>query len=156
VAVLAAPSIGTLAYSDVADRQQDAAVGQGGGVVPVPADPAGPLGRQVSHRHPEAGQVDRRVRDRQDDVLQLGGQLVFGGEVALVFAELLLHLGELDAGGLAGRHVLHDPVDLQRPPGGVAHRVGHRPQVLDPAPDADAERDVGGLAAFERLRRLYP
>ena len=100
---------------DVADGEQDAAVAGGRGVVPVAADPAGLLGGQVAHRDPQAGQVDRGVRDGQDDLLQLGGELVLGGQAVLVLAQLPLDLGQPGAAGLAGGDVLHDAVDLQRP-----------------------------------------
>ena len=139
---------------DVTDREQHGAVGHGGRVVPVAADPAGPLGRQVPHRHPQAGQLDRLLRDGQDDLLELGGEAVLGGQALLVLAQLPFHVDEPGARGLPGGHVLEDAEDLQRTAGAVLYRLDDRPHVLDPAAHADPVGDVDRFTVGEGLGGL--
>src|ERR687884_208480 len=71
---------------DIADGEYHAAVSGGGRVKPVAADPAGPLGGQIPDSYSQPGKVDRFGRDRQDDVLKLGGEAVFGCQGAPVLA----------------------------------------------------------------------
>ena len=94
----------------VAHGQRDATVVEGRRVVPVAAHPARLLSGQVPDRHPQSGQVDRGGWDGQHDLLELRRHLVFGGEAALVLAQLALHLRQPGTAGLPRGDVLRDAV----------------------------------------------
>jgi hypothetical protein len=97
----------------------------------------------------KARQLDRLRRYRQDDLLELRGQAVLGGEAPLVLGELTLHLDQLGPAGLPDGDVLDDSVHLQRAAVQVPDRVRDRADVLDPAVDPDPVRDVHRLAPAE-------
>ncbi len=129
----------------IADDEQCAAVREFDRAVPVAAEVEAFLEGPVGDVDIEAGQVQHLLRQRQQAVLETGGEVAFGGQETVLDERALAVVQQLLLGILGSGQVLKETVDLDRMTVHVRLGFGDDPNVPDPAVvGTDAEGMVDG------------
>lgn len=125
--------------------EEGALVGEFDGAVPVASDVHSAVGGHVGHIDAQAGELQGLFGDRQQGVLEPGGERAFGLEHAALDEDGALALAQGEFGVALRGEVLEETVHLDR--GAVGVRLGLRdePQVPHSVAGRDPERLVDGL-----------